>query len=202
MKKILMPAVILLFIIGTVKAGELATLATGKYIFKPQTVTAKLISSSRLFSMKYDLTSVIMVIPSGTIVNVLGSDSTYFRIRYGEDEGYIYRKEAVITDAPAPVVQEKTITNQPENNQQAETKQVDRKTYLENKYGSAMAGKMLAGKIWKGMNAEMVVDSWGKPYKINRTINAGLTREEWIYKNTWLFIENNTLVEWGPVNNR
>ena len=78
--------------------------------------------------------------------------------------------------------------------------QPDRQTYLNNKYGTAMAAKMMAGKIWRGMTAEMVLDSWGKPLKVNRTINADLIREEWIYKSTWLFIENDALIDWGPVN--
>ena len=61
-----------------------------------------------------------------------------------------------------------------------------------------MAARLGAGKIWKGMSAEMVRDSWGSPSKINRVIGNNV-REEWVYRNTWLFIENNTLVDWGPV---
>ena len=199
MKKILIPALFMLFVFATVKAGELAKLATGKFVFQQQTISAKLKSSARLFSVKYDLTSVIMVIPSGTVVNVTGSDSTYFHVKYGEDEGYIYRKDAVLT--VDPVAPEKTVTRQQsENNVQPEEKQVDRFTYLENKYGTTMAIKMNSGKIWKGMSAEMILDSWGKPQKINRSINADLIREEWIYNNSWLFIENNSLIDWGPVN--
>jgi hypothetical protein len=56
-----------------------------------------------------------------------------------------------------------------------------------------------AGKIWKGMTAEMVRDSWGTPSRINRGSGNNNSQEEWIYKNTWLVIENNTLVEWGPI---
>jgi hypothetical protein len=199
MKKILIPAIFMLFVFATVKAGELATMATGKFIFQQQTLSAKLKSSARLFSVKYDLTSVILIIPSGSVVNVTGSDSTYYRVKYGEDEGYIYRKDAVLTVDEA--VPEKTPDQQqPDNNAQPQENQVDRLTYLQNKYGTSMASKMISGKIWKGMTAEMILDSWGKPQKINRTIDADLIREEWIFKNSWLFIENNKLVEWGPVN--
>lgn len=198
MKKILIPTLLMLFVFATIKAGELATLATGKYIFQQQTLSAKLNTSARLFGMKYDLTSVVMVIPSGTVVSVIDGDSTYFHVRYGEDEGYIYRKDATLSADPVP--QQNAVTSQSqENNVQPQDKPPDRKTYLENKYGTNMSAKMISGKIWKGMTAEMIVDSWGKPLKINRTINTDLIREEWIYKNSWLFIENNTLVDWGPV---
>jgi hypothetical protein len=64
-----------------------------------------------------------------------------------------------------------------------------------------MAAKLIAGKIWKGMSSEMVRDSWGKPQKINRVIGNNIIREEWIYKNSWLYIENDSLVEWGPIRN-
>jgi hypothetical protein len=62
-----------------------------------------------------------------------------------------------------------------------------------------MAARLIAGKIWKGMTAEMVRDSWGSPVKINRVIRNNSAKEEWIFKNTWLYIENNSLVEWGPI---
>ena len=62
-----------------------------------------------------------------------------------------------------------------------------------------MAARLYAGKIWKGMNSEMVKDSWGAAEKINRVISGNIIKEEWIYKNTWLYFENNTLLEWGPV---
>jgi hypothetical protein len=62
-----------------------------------------------------------------------------------------------------------------------------------------MAARLDAGKIWKGMTAEMVQDSWGVPQKINRVISGNNIREEWIYRNSWLFFENDRLIEWGPV---
>jgi len=49
------------------------------------------------------------------------------------------------------------------------------------------------------MTAEMVRDSWGKPQKINRVISGNDVKEEWIFKSSWLYIENDYLVEWGPV---
>ena len=94
--------------------------------------------------------------------------------------------------------------NQPEQVQQAEQpeqqqQEVSRFTYLENKYGTSMAARLNSGKIWRGMTAEMVRDSWGKPIRINRVIQNDVVKEEWIYANTWLYIENNNLIEWGAI---
>ena len=85
--------------------------------------------------------------------------------------------------------------------QPVQEQQQSRFSYLENKYGSNMAARLTSGKIWKGMNSEMVRDSWGPAEKINRVISGNIIKEEWIYTNTWLYFENNTLVEWGPIRN-
>ena len=69
---------------------------------------------------------------------------------------------------------------------------------LVSKYGSSMAERLYAGKIWKGMNSEMARDSWGAAAKVNRVVNGNVIREEWIYRSTWLYFENNTLLNWGP----
>jgi hypothetical protein len=168
-------------------------------------LTATLKSATRLFGEKDDLTSVILIIPSGSVVNVIGSDSTYLHVIYEEDEGYIFKRHAVINE---PVVETKPVVQKQEpvqevtaEPQQQQQQQVSRFTYLENKYGTNMAAKLIAGKIWKGMSSEMVRDSWGKPQKINRIIGNDLIREEWIYKSSWLYVENDFLVDWGPIRN-
>lgn len=168
-------------------------------------LTATLKSATRLFGEKDDLTSVILIIPSGSVVNVIGSDSTYLHVIYEEDEGYIFKRHAVMNE---PVVETKPVVQKQEpvqeviaEPQQQQQQQVSRFTYLENKYGTNMAAKLIAGKIWKGMSSEMVRDSWGKPQKINRIIGNDLIREEWIYKSSWLYVENDFLVDWGPIRN-
>jgi hypothetical protein len=171
-----------------------------------QQVTATLKSASRLFGEKDDLTTVIMIIPAGSTVTVLDSDSTYFHVKYEDSEGFINKKSAILDkiqndnnnqlnqpryqeeDSDQPQIQEST-ENQPE--------EISRFSYLENKYGSSVAARINSGKIWKGMTPEMVTDSWGNPQKINRVINGNVIKEEWIYRNTWLYFQNNKLVEWG-----
>ena len=168
--------------------------------------TATLKSSSRLFGSKDDLTTVILIIPSGSTVEVIDSDSTYLHVVYEESEGFIFKRHAVIQQAPQqPNRNSQTVRpeqrTQPvqQNEQQPQQRQEgSRFSYLENKYGSNIAARLMTGKIWKGMSGEMVRDSWGNPKKINRVISNNRIKEEWIYNNSWLYIENDMLVEWGP----
>jgi hypothetical protein len=39
----------------------------------------------------------------------------------------------------------------------------------------------------------------GTAEKINRVISINVVKEKWYFKTTWLYFENNTLLEWGPV---
>lgn len=183
----------------TNKADQLQALEKNQPYNQNVTLTATLKSSSRLFRTRDDLTSVIMIIPSGSTVDVLGSDSTYLHVTFEDNEGFILKRHAVMDKTPVNVSQ--TIQSQQpvQEVQPAQEQQDSRFSYLENKYGSNLAARLMAGKIWKGMNSEMVSDSWGTAEKINRVISGNVIKEEWIFKNSWLYFENNTLVEWGPV---
>ena len=44
-----------------------------------------------------------------------------------------------------------------------------------------------------GMTSEQVTVSWGKPGRINRTVNAVGTREQWVYGSTYLYFDNDRL---------
>jgi hypothetical protein len=203
MKKLIIIS-LLLFSVFTVKAQNdraavLQDLEKARVSNQDMTLTATMKSASRLFGEKDDLTTVILIIPSGSVVNVIGSDSTYFHVIYEENEGYIFRRHAVLneaTKAAKPAIQQKETTPEEQSRPQ---QQVSRFTYLENKYGTSMASKLMSGKIWKGMTSEMVRDSWGKPVKINRVISGNTIKEEWIFKNSWLYLQNDVLVEWGPI---
>ena len=181
------------------KENQLQALEQSQPADQNVTATATLKSASRLFATRDDLTSVIIVIPADSVVDVLNSDSTYFHVFYNNTEGYIYKRDAVLDKLP-PSSAQPNIQAQPEVKENAPERDQpqDRISYLENKYGSDLASKIIEGKIWKGMSTDMVSDSWGTPVKINRIIDGNIVKEEWIYKNTWLHFENNTLLEWGP----
>ena len=170
---------------------------TNTFASQDSVTTATVKSASRLFADKNDITSVIVIIPADSIVEVLGSDSTYLHVVYQNNEGFIFKNKANINHV-VEVNQNAQSQNTDQNNQQAQEQQQSRFSYLENKYGSNLASRLMAGKIWKGMSAEMVNDSWGTADKINRIISGNVIKEEWIYTTTWLYLENNTLLEWGP----
>ena len=141
------------------------------------------------------------MIPKDSQVEIIGSDSAYYKVYFEDDEGFILKRHAVIDRqttqqrAPQPQLQP---TNVQANNRVGENlRQTSRYSYLENKYGASMASRLDARKIWKGMSAEMVRDSWGTPDIIERDINGNAVKEEWVYRNTRLYIENNTLKDWG-----
>ena len=183
----------------TGKADQLQALEQNQNDNQNITATATLKVASRLFATKDDLTTVILIIPADSIVAVLDSDSTYLHVVFEENEGYILRRQAILNEVPVnaqPVIQSRPAAQQTEPVQE---QQQSRFSYLENKYGSNKANRIFSGKIWKGMNSEMVKDSWGTADKINRIISGNITKEEWIFRNTWLYFENNTLLEWGPV---
>lgn len=163
------------------------------------TQTATLKTAARLFGAKNDLTTVIEIIPSGSRVTVLDTDSAYYRVKFEDSEGFVLKGQAVIDDKPfiatEPAEQQ---AQSSEGARPVQQSKISRFSYLENKYGTSTAARINSGKIWKGMNGEMVRDSWGNPNKINRVINNNNIREEWTYKSTTLYFQNNKLEDWGP----
>ena len=167
--------------------------------------TATLKSASRLFKDKDDLTSVIMVVPKDSVVDVLpGFYDTFLHVVFEDNEGYIYARHAEINKAPVPArpAASQSSVQEERNGQEGRTVQkqaISRYEYLEKKYGPSLAARLYEGKIWKGMHSQLVKESWGSPNKINRVINGNIVKEEWFYNKTWLYFQNSTLAEWGPI---
>lgn len=211
MKRILFCAVVVLTFTASYsqsnKSELLQELEKDQTMDKSVQVTATIKKATRLFSDKEDLTSVIMVIPCDSVVYVLGSDGTFLNVSFRGLEGYIYASHAEVhrpvaetKPVPRPVPQ-KAYDDQdvPSTRPVQQRQRVSRYEYLMNKYGNSVATELYAGKIWKGMTGQMVKDSWGSPKKINRVISGNNIREEWIYQNTWLYLLNDELLEWGPI---
>jgi hypothetical protein len=69
-----------------------------------------------------------------------------------------------------------------------------RQCELMKKYkGSKFMSIIIIKKIKLGMTKKMVMDSWGEPNNINRTVGAWGTHEQWIYEENYLYFENGIL---------
>jgi hypothetical protein len=167
--------------------------------------TAIIKSATRLFKDKDDLTSVILIIPQDSTVIVLGSYETFLQVDFAGNEGYIYAHHAETgrsqgltgtSDQQAETLQDET---ESQGTNSVEEQKNSRYDYLESKYGSSMASRLYSGKVWKGMNSQMVKDSWGSPKQIDREISGNIVKEEWFYTSSWLLFQNSTLVDWGPI---
>lgn len=70
----------------------------------------------------------------------------------------------------------------------------ERKISLREKYGNETAEHILNRKVKIGWTKEMCIESWGKPYDINRTTRVNGTSEQWVYSmKKYLYFDNNTL---------
>ena len=176
------------------------TMALSLTVFGQDLQKAKTTSAIRLFGDKDDLTSVLSIIPAGSIVEIVRPDTTagYVLVLFDDQQGYVEAAKLdynltqdEIDKASAPV--QTTVQSAPVP--------ANRYDMLIMKYGTPLGKLLYEHKIWKGLNTDMVTDSWGKPVKINITYNDSSKEEEWIYSKKWLLFRDNVLVSWGPVNN-
>lgn len=70
-----------------------------------------------------------------------------------------------------------------------------RRLKLIQEYGHTDGINIASGKLWLGMTAKMVLDSWGIPFQIKRTVSNFHISEQWIYSGAYLFLENGVLTE-------
>jgi hypothetical protein len=207
MKKGIILAIIVAMPMFVATAGQertdiLERLESGSQIQQQQPLKGVTKGALRLFGEKDDLTSVILIVPNGSEVDILGNDGYYLRAKYDGSEGWLVSDKVTVLQTSQPVQQPimQQQTNQPAQQvQSVQQQQVNRMTYLENKYGRSIANRMYAGKIWKGMTSEMVKDAWGEPDRVNRKVENSIVREEMIYRGTWLLMEQGKLKEWGPI---
>ena len=186
-------------------AASLLVLSLGVLLIAQDLPKATIKGSSRLFGDKDDLTSVIMIIPDGSTVEVVALDSVYTLVRYDGAEGYVKSEKLgapneVVNTVPAPAAQPVAAAEpQQQAGAQEYTASADRYEILVTKYGTDIGNRLYQHKVWKGATADMARDSWGKPKQINRMYVDQSVDEEWIYSKKYLYFRDGILIEWGPV---
>lgn len=73
-----------------------------------------------------------------------------------------------------------------------------RENKIRSKYSASIAEKILKRQIWLGMTKDMLIDSWGYPGydDINRTVGSWGVHEQWIYNDTYVYLENGIVTSW------
>ncbi|MEE4115431.1 MAG: hypothetical protein V2I37_04650, partial [Marinilabiliaceae bacterium] len=160
-----------------------------------QTQTVKTISACRLFADIENTSAVLGYIPAGKEVEVIEILDDYLLVKYEDMEGLILKDK---TDNGAEMLS-------PAQQNQVQQKQVvnpgfieDRLMLLSEKYGTKSGKAIYEHKIWKGMDHNMIRDSWGKPLRVSREVKTSGTVEIWTYRKSWLLLRNGILSEWGP----
>lgn len=78
-----------------------------------------------------------------------------------------------------------------------------RRQALIEKYGHQEGEDIFNGKVWQGMTAEQLRDSWGEPEDIDSKVMKSKSRQTWKYGQTGrnrfkerIYLENDQVVGW------
>jgi len=72
-----------------------------------------------------------------------------------------------------------------------------RRSKFHEKYGIEVGEKIASQKIWIGMTEEMLLDSWGKPHDINKTVTQFTNKSQYVYGNgQYVYVENGSVTAW------
>ena len=132
------------------------------------------------------------------IINIVETQklTEYRKARYKEEKKKVRNEKIMAARVSDSIANEKRIKRQKEVTLQREKEKKERKQMIYAKYGSVNGQRILEHKIWIGMTKEMAIESWGKPKKNNRTVNAYGTSEQWIYSNAYVYFDDGLLTSW------
>jgi hypothetical protein len=163
----------------------------------PKTVTA-VYTGTPLREAPDVASEIRYIVPKGSILEVIGSNREYLKVKYDSMEGYLiyflvssYTSEfgAFVKNAKKFEEERKRIEEQKIN--------ADRKIALTKKYGSSAATRILDGKIWMGMTEQMLLESWGQPDDINTTVTRYGTSKQFVYGlGRYVYVENGKVDSW------
>lgn len=74
--------------------------------------------------------------------------------------------------------------------------EIERKAQLIKKYGTKYGTAIGNKEIMLGMTKAMVIESWGQPDSINKTVGSWGVHEQLVYGSNYVYIENNLVTSW------
>lgn len=84
-----------------------------------------------------------------------------------------------------------------DNKARIENNLQERREKFIKKYGPEIGEKISKRNIWIGMTEEMLIDSWGRPEKVNNTVTRYGTRKQYVYSSSqYVYVENGMVDAW------
>jgi len=71
-----------------------------------------------------------------------------------------------------------------------------RKNSLFEKYGSEVGLKVFEKQIWIGMTKAMLIDSWGNPSDVNRSVGSWGVHEQCVFYGRFVYVQNEIVTSW------
>jgi len=163
----------------------------------PRTVTA-VYSDTPLRDSPDPSSEITSKVPKGSVLEVIGSFESYLWVKLDSMKGFVsyqlvksYSPEfsKFVSNAKDIELKNKAIELEKKNKERAKS--------LIIKYGEWAASRILSNKIWIGMTEEMLLDSWGSPNDINRTVTKYTNKSQYVYGlGQYIYVENGKVTAW------
>jgi len=156
---------------------KIKTLETKKHAIideKPELLETTTVQTTEIFENPDNDSKVVCKIAKGEKVEIIDYQTHYFKVKYSEYIGWLSKYNIEITRKIQDLKVQKLVQ----------------------KYGIDITKDIIDEKIWLDMTREMVIDSWGIPKKVMRTVGKTGENEQWLYDNTYLYFQNGKLVSW------
>lgn len=127
-------------------------------------------------------------------VKTYSYNTGYFKIVHNGFVGYL---------SDLYVIDKENVINHYKKINELKLKSQARKSESEliKRFGRSVYDKLKGGQYWTGMTSEMALISLGLPDQVNSTIGKWGISEQWVYKNTYLYFENEKLTSYQRSSN-
>lgn len=143
-------------------------------------------------------------------VTLIQRYTDFWKVSFGDQIGYVHNSafvqdqvynDFVAKNPPLKYIDHVAIAKEKEaaiaKQKAASTDKKARESKFIAKYGKTYGLLVASRKINLGMSKQMVIDSWGNPEDVNRTVGGWGVHEQWVYgSGTYLYFENGKLTSW------